>query len=93
MKETIGAILALLQELLKDIKATGFLVVLGLLVGSLYVVYIQVTEKNDISESCERELRECQRQRILELQQAQDKIIRATFSLDSISRIRLNRRK
>lgn len=91
MKETVNAILSLLQEFKRDTKSASILIIFGLLVGSLYVVYVQVEEKNSISMLCEKELRACEKERLLEIKAVSEKFERMAAKIDSTNRIKRKR--
>lgn len=84
MKEILGAILSLLIEFKKDTKTASILIIFGLLIGSLYVIYIQVEEKNNISKAWGIELRDCERQRIIEIRETSLKFERMAVKMDSL---------
>jgi hypothetical protein len=88
MKETLNAVLAILQEVRRDTKAASILILFGLVFGLGYIIFILVEEKNDIAETCELELKTCQAKRFQELKETQTQLFIAISKIDSLNRLK-----
>lgn len=93
MKETLSTILAILQEFRRDTKAASIIVLFGLLGGSLWLVYVQVNEKNDLAANCEEKLENCQAEYMKYVKEMDAKLFNAVITIDSINRAKTKNRK
>ena len=85
MKETLSAILGILQEFRKDAKSSAMLVLFGLVFGLGYVIFVLIKEKNELAQTCETELSLCQSKRFEEIKETQIRLLKAISKIDSLN--------